>query len=436
MDAITNQKAPWSISQIAARIKDNIKADSFLQNIYIIGEITDLTKNSSSGHIYFSITDKNERSSKGKAVLRGIIWKGKAQLIKKIPSVGDEVLILGSIDIYAPHSGYNIIVDAIQYAGEGDLLKKIELIRKRLREEGLTAPERKKRLPRLPRKIGIIAGANTAAFRDIIKQVNDRYPHVDFILAPATMQGKQSPQSVMRAIDEIIKDQYAIEVLIIARGGGSQEDLNAFNDEALARKIASVPIPVVTGIGHEVDHPVVDDVADVAAATPTDAAKIVLPDIEEIEQQLQMRFHHLRSSVNQIYEKGAARLEYLSDKPFFKDPYQLIETRYHYLDDLHGRLRDSLRYIIDTTRDQYTSIPDMEFLFERIYRSNENRFLNLQSRLDAYSPLATLKRGYSVVYQNKKILSSVKKIKKEDEIEVHLKDGKVSASVNDVQAGI
>lgn len=425
------QPRAFSVNYIVSRIQDNIKNDSSLQNIYVLGEITEFKQNSSSGHIYFSITDKNpEYTGKGKAVLRGAMWKSKAYNIKKLPSIGDEVIVMGSIDIYAPSSGYNLIAESFQYAGEGDLYKEIEKIRKRLREEGLTDPSRKKKLPVLPKKIGIISGMNTAALKDILKQIEDRYPYVDLVLAPAIMQGEKSPISIMNAVDEIIKNKYSIEILIIARGGGSQEDLSAFNDETLARKIASVSVPVITGIGHEVDHPIIDDVADVAAATPTDAAKLALPDVNELTRQLQIRFQYLESSVQQIYEKSTSRYEFLADKPFYKDPYKLIETRYHYLDDLQNRLKDSLRYVIDTSLDSFHQLSEIDYLFERILKNAENRYMNTQSRLEAYAPLATLKRGYSVAYHNKHIISSIKNLKKNDMLEIQMIDGKIETVIS------
>ncbi len=421
---------PYSVAEISDRLKATIATDPMLNSVYVIGEIIEIKINSGSGHAYFTIADKSAALVPGnKQVLRCVMWRGRVATLKVLPKIGNEVVLFGKITIYEPSSSYNFSVESLRYQGEGDLAKKIEEIRRKLREEGLTDPSRKKPLPLLPRTIGIISGQETAALRDIFKQIQDRYPHVDVIFAPARMQGEGSAVSVINAINEIIKPQYAIDVLIIARGGGSQEDLMAFNDMDLARRVADIPIPVVTGIGHEIDHPVVDDVADVAAATPTDAAKLVLPDVEELAANIQGKFIYLESRVKSTLQNLSGRLQLVSERPFFRDPQVLLEAKSIYLDDLNQMLRDGLRSVLDISWDSFRGIPDLEPQFQMYFQKVSSRMENISSRFLAYSPLATLKRGFSVVYHNGKILASSRNLHPDDEIRIQFHDGERNAKV-------
>ncbi|MDH5716032.1 MAG: exodeoxyribonuclease VII large subunit [Spirochaetia bacterium] len=420
---------PLSVFQVTNIVEDRLVNFSGLKNIAVIGEITEYNKNMSSGHIYFTLCDKDiEKSGVKKAVLRCTFFKFNNRLLNFQPETGMEVLVTGSISVYYQGGVYNFNVRQIQKVGEGALLLRIEKLRKKLIEEGIINPGLRKKLPFLPKRIGIVTGLGTAALRDILKQVKDRYPNVEVLIAPALVQGELAAKSIASAIDEISLTKYKCDLIILTRGGGSIEDLMPFNEEIVAYAIYKCPVPVISAIGHQIDHPISDDTADIAAATPTDGAKIALPVISDIIENLNHFQKRLQSLTSLIFNSYKEKWTRLAEKSFFKDPAVLIENYYLLLDDLENKQREGFRHITDLFRQKLLDVIDIHYLFERFFQNSKHLYEKNSAKLDAFSPLGTLKRGYSITFQNGKILNEAEKINLNKSIEIKFYKGKLEAT--------
>lgn len=438
----------WEITGI---VEDALVSNPDLQNVTVQGEVISLTKNPGSGHIYFTLSDKEgDTPPAKKAILKCVFFRFNQGSLDFPMQQGQELLVTGSITVYQAGGAYNFRVQKVQKLGLGNLLLKIQQLRQRLATEGLIDPSRRRKLPLLPRRIGVVTGLGTAALRDILKQVNDRYPNVEVLIAPAQVQGENAPNSIRSALAEISKPEWKVDVIIFGRGGGSVEELMPFNDEELARTVAALPVPSVSAVGHQIDHPISDDVADVAAATPTDAAKIVLPQIDEFESRLQMVSARLSQLVRARLENAREKMLRFGEKPYFRDPRVLLENYMQRLDQYGTSLSMNFREIIEKNRRTYRELGDLsaplQTLIEekrlklaglqpdtafRLYLNRPiNRFQLAGERLSAYSPLSTLKRGYSIVYQKEKVVTSVKDLDSKGELNIRFHDGKVTARIS------
>ena len=400
-----------------------------LQNIAIVGEITEY-KGMPSGHAYFTLEDKysENKESQKKSILKCTLWKNHRERLGFNPKIGDEVQVVGSISLYYQRGQYNFNARSLQKLGAGNLLIKIQELRQKLIKEGVIDPKLKKPLPKLPLKIGIVTGMQTAALKDIVKQITDRYPYVNVLISPALMQGEDSADSIAAALNEIGLAKYGCDLVILSRGGGSPEDLASLSDEKVARAIFNCPVPVISGIGHEIDHPISDDVADVQAATPTDAAKIALPIVNDLLLSLEGVAKRLNENINNRIKLYKERLRRLSEKRVLGEPESLLQDNYHKLDELEDDLSESIRRKIQYLRDSIGRLPDLSYLCTHIFAEKKSRYIRLEEKLLAFSPLATLKRGYSLTYQNGKLLRSVKSLDREQSIEIKLYDGNFTAN--------
>lgn len=420
-----NESKPFSVYEITKVVESDLTEDPRLREAAVIGEITDFTRHSS-GHIYFTLKDKTPAPRK-EAMLRCTFFRGANRGLSFSPKVGMEVVVSGSITVYLAGGSYQFNVRSMLEVGSGNLLQKIEQLRKRLLEEGIIDPLKRKPIPFLPKRIGIITGMQTAAFRDVLKQVHDRYPHVEILVAPARMQGEDSPRSVASALRELSKKKWRCDVILLTRGGGSPEDLMAFNDEEVARAIYESEVPVISAIGHQIDHPISDDVADLAAATPTDGAKQALPVIsEELEklESIQLRLRNLLEGRISTYRE---KLRRIAEKEFFLHPETLFLEYYQRLDLFEENLKRALERRLQSEKERLMRVKDLSYLFERIYREKLNQYQRGSERLEAFSPLAVLKRGYAIVYQQDQILRSIHQLDKEEPVRVTLADGEFTA---------
>ena len=422
------QIKPYSIFELTKIIEDRLTNTTLLKNIVLIGEITKFTKHSS-GHIYFTLTDKDLKNSTKKAIVNCTFFNNANQGLRFNPKEGDEVQVTGSIAIYYPSGQYNFNIRWMEKVGIGNLLLQKELLKKKLIEEGVIDPTKKKNLPYLPTKIGIVTSLTGAALKDILKQVEDRYPNINILVINALMQGEDAPSSIANALEEIVKEQYKCDIIILSRGGGSTEDLAAFDHEIVARAIFNCPLPIISGIGHQIDHPISDDVADVAAATPTDAAKIALPIIQDLLNSLNNIELRLAQALKQKINFLKENLKRFSEKPYFQDPSYLIEDYYHNLDDIENRMNNGFRDILEYHKTKLTSLENLDNAYKQTIQNHKISFLRLQEKLDAFSPLATLKRGYSVTYQNGKILKRVEDASVKTNITIQLSNGTIETQL-------
>ena len=420
----------YTVAEICRVIETKIKSTPELQDVWIKGEITSYQKHASSGHIYMTLSDSSQKNQNPRPTIRCTYFRFAQTPLDFELKMGLEVEILGTTGIYAPQSTYSFTVKRVQKIGAGDLLQKLQQIRERLLKEGLIkTPETRRELPPLPRRVGIVTGAGTAAYRDILKQVQERYANAEIVLAPAQVQGEAAPQSIVAALTEIQKKEWRCDVVIVGRGGGSAEDLMAFNDEAVCRAIANCRIPVVSAVGHQIDHPISDDVADYAAATPTDAARAVFPVIEDLSYRAENHLKRAYGAVEaklQLYQERFLRT---STKEFWEKPYVLVKDQAHFLDELESKLNFTFRNIVNSHANALNRLTPLEVLAAQKIKLTRAEFESTAGRFEAYSPLATLKRGYSVVYSGGKIVTDAATLKSGAEIRVRLAKGELEASV-------
>lgn len=389
----------YSISEINAYLRQKIEADRHLQNVWLEGEISNW-KQAASGHIYFTLKD-------AKATIRCVIWRSAAsQLIYRPQRDGESILAHGKISIYEAGGNYQFYVDDLEPAGQGALHAEFERIKARLAADGLFDDELKQPLPAFPQTIGIVTSPDAAALQDILKVLRRRYPLAQIILSPTQVQGETAPTQIIAALTLLTERE--VDVIIVTRGGGSLEDLWAFNNEALARKMAACPIPIITGVGHETDFTIADFVADVRAPTPSAAAEIASPDRRDLEQNLASQeivlteaIHHTLHQARTQLEQRVWALERLS-------PQAQINNYRQQIDGLTQRSTQTLRYLVDLRREQAD---------------------NLTSRLETLNPYSTLRRGYAIVQKESRVVSQKEQVVQGDEIVVKVSDGEFAAIV-------
>ena len=422
---------PYSVYDLT-RLVDASLSTPELQNISVVGEITECSK-PSSGHIYFTLKDKSTNPPVSKmpikrsqdAILKCTFFKNYKQSLSFEPKVGDEIQLVGSINLYYRGGLYNFNARSLHKIGAGNLLLQIQELRRSLVKEGMINPNLRKKLPLLPHKIGIVTGLKTAAIKDIFKQVCDRYPHVNLLIAPALMQGELAADSIENALREIGQKKYGCDIILLSRGGGSTEDLMSFNDEKVARAIFECTIPVLTGIGHEIDHPIADDVADEAGATPTDAAKIALPIVADLLLSLKGVELRLNQKIKTTFDLFQEKLKRISHSRIFQEPLSIIESYQHRMDELEVKLTHGFRDKIMSLSEALNALPLLYYIFGQILQKNQQRYASLEEKLLAFSPIATLKRGYSITYQNDNIIRSVQEVDPQKNLELRLHDGKI-----------
>ncbi len=397
MDAVT-------VSQLNQYIKEIISNDYNLKNITLKGEISNFTNHIKTGHFYFTLKD-------GKSSIRAIMFKGNASRVKFDVENGMNVIVRGSVQVFERDGAYQFYCDTLEPDGIGALYLAFEQLKQKLAAKGLFDEAHKKPLPALPKKIGIVTSKTGAALQDIINILTRRYPLGAVVLIPALVQGENAPASIVEGIHKAQQGN-DIDVLIVGRGGGSIEDLWAFNEEIVAQAIYDCTIPVISAVGHEIDFTISDFVADLRAPTPSAAAEICAPDILELKRnidsikslltrnldvQIKTRYDNLRANYQ--------RLTALSPVGKIKQNGQELEIK-------KGRLK---------------------LAFEHIMSVKTERFQKDVSMLEALSPLKVLTRGYSITFVNEEILSSVKEIHEGDQIKTRLKDGEVISTINSVK---
>ena len=277
-----------SVRELNAHIRRLFEGDDDLQNVWVEGEISGFKRAEPSGHCYFTLKD-------GKSQIACVMWRSQAQALSRLPKDGDAVLVHGSVTIYEERSTYQLYADRIRPVGIGDLYRQFELLKQMLEAEGLFELERKRPLPLFPRRIGIVTSPGAAAFQDVLNVLRRRFPLVEVVLSPCLVQGLDAPAQIVRALERL-NGRDDIDVILVCRGGGSIEDLWAFNDEGVARAIVASRVPVVSGVGHETDFTIADFAADLRAATPSAAAEILTPDIAELQIGLERLDRHLTSA--------------------------------------------------------------------------------------------------------------------------------------------
>ena len=392
---------PYTIWQLTSYIRDLFDQDPHLQDVWVEGEISNFTR-ASSGHLYFTL--KDERSE-----LRCVMWRAQAARLAFEPQHGDALIAHGSVTVYEARGQYQLVCDTLQRAGVGDLNRQFELLKTRLDAEGLFDPARKRPLPLFPRRIGVVTSPTTAAFQDILNVLSRRYPLAEIILSPTLVQGKEAPPQIIAALRRL-NEHSAADVILLARGGGSLEDLWCFNDEDVVRAVVASRIPVVTGVGHEIDFTLVDFAADVRAPTPSAAAEVITPDGPAMRATVEAWSGRLTGQMAALLADRRAALRGQTRLLERLSPAVRVRSARQQVDDLLGRAGARLRLDLERRRER----------------------LAAQARaLDSANPLLLLRRGYAIVTRTEDgaRVTSVQHAAEDTPVTITLHDGRLVATV-------
>ncbi|MFW6118706.1 MAG: exodeoxyribonuclease VII large subunit [Planctomycetota bacterium] len=389
----------FTVSEITAQVKETL--ESRFPDLYVAGEISQFTR-AASGHVYLTLKDED-------AVLRAVIWRGTARSLKFDLKEGLEVVARGGIDVYPPRGSYQLIVSWMEPRGMGALQLAYRQLLEKLEKEGLFREEHKKPLPPYPRGIGVVTSPTGAAVRDIINVITRRYPPARIYLYPCRVQGDAAAPEIAAAIERLNEECPDLDLLIVGRGGGSLEDLWAFNEEIVARAIFRSRLPIVSAVGHEVDFTIADFVADVRAATPTEAGEIVVPDRRELAAGLRQLRDRMGMALQNMVERRRRRLEDLVSRPVFLRPRAAIAEKAQRADDLFARMDTAMHHRLEMLKEATRGTT---------------------SRLEALSPLKVLERGYSLTFtEDGRILRSVEDASEGDTIHSKLHHGTIHSRV-------
>ena len=436
----------FTISALNKAIKNMFDEKRELNNIHLKGEISNF-KHHTRGHFYFTLKDETSQ-------LSAIMFASSAKNINFEPVDGMKVLVSGKVTVYETSGTYQIYVNEMMQDGLGNLYLEFEKLKKKLENEGLFKREYKKAIPKFPMRIGIITAPTGAAIRDIMSTIKRRFPIVETILFPSLVQGVDAKDDIVRNIT--LANTYPLDVIILGRGGGSIEDLWAFNEEVVARAIFASKIPIISGVGHEVDFTISDFVADLRAPTPTGAAEMAVPnlmDVKELFNQYNIRLlKAINTSINMSYEK----LNSLKNSYVLKNPLSLYEKLEQNFDNLYERLLMSIRNNLDSNKERLNKlkasyifinpkmlfadyaynyndlIKRLEISINKVYENKKNNYVNLLSKLEVLNPVTTLKRGYSVTRSSGKIIQDIKDVQIGDTIETSLSNGRMESVIKNV----
>ncbi|MCB1169942.1 MAG: exodeoxyribonuclease VII large subunit, partial [Leptospiraceae bacterium] len=380
------------------------------------------------GHIYFSL--KDDRCNVSCTFFRGANQKLKGLKLQ----VGMQIMAFGGVSVYQPRGTYQFNVQRVTLAGEGELRLRIEQLKKRLNEEGLFNPERKKSIPFLPLTIGVATASTGAAIQDIIRVARSRFPGVNILLAPCVVQGEGAVKSICNAIEALNAPELNVDVIIAGRGGGSFEDLMAFNEEAVVRAYAASTVPIVSAVGHEIDSPLTDLAADAYAPTPSAAAERVIPVRDELEQTLDDADYRMASALNQRLRNVKERIQRVASSGVYQNPLAILKHPHQRLDwtarEIHSRMQ-AIHVQSSRDLDRFSHLP---MIFGRELDRHSRAFSLLAERLDNYSPLGTLRRGYSAVRNEAgTVVRGVSELKADQEVEILFAEGKARARITDLQ---
>ena len=396
---LKTEREPLSVSQLNEYIRMQMDGDRVLSNVLVRGEISNFSA-PRSGHLYFTLKDPEGQ-------LRAVMFRGQAMRLTFRPEDGMKVIVQGRVSVYTAGGQYQIYVNEIQPDGAGVLAMQFEQLRRRLEAEGLFDPARKRPIPKYPSRVGVITSPTGAAVQDIRNILGRRYPLAEMILFPAAVQGEGAVEQLIAGL--LFFQNYDLaDVIIIGRGGGSAEDLWAFNDETLARTIADCSIPVISAVGHEVDFTICDFVADLRAPTPSAAAELAVPDRSELLSAFLSAGFRLEQQISQKIAGERRWLDQLASSRALSRPELLLDPVRMRLSDLETRLCGSVALQIERRR---------------------NGLARISASLDALSPLRVLSRGYAAVEKGETVVSSAAELHPDDRLNIRFSDGTVEAVV-------
>ena len=391
---------PISVTQLNLYVKEKFQEDEFLANVLVKGEISNF-KHHYTGHMYFTLKDET-------SLIKCVMFKTYTSNLDFVPKDGMKVMVLGTVSVFERDGVYQIYAKAMQQEGVGDLHAKYEKLKAKLEQEGLFDASHKKPIPFMPKVIGVLTSNTGAVIRDIINVSTRRNPNVYIRLYPVPVQGQGAAEKIAKAIEVMNKNKLA-DVLIIARGGGSLEDLWPFNEEIVARAIYNSELPVISAVGHETDFTIADFVSDLRAPTPSAAAELAVPSIEDVKKKIETNKNRLQNGLKRKMEFAKLRFEKCMKSSVYTNPLQKINENYMLIDKYTKLLENSMNLKIKEKK---------TYMVEWI------------SRLDALSPLKTLTRGYVMATNEQgKIIKSVKEVNSEDKVSLRFTDGEKKAQI-------
>lgn len=403
MSATQSDQQVLSVSQLTSQLKGVV--EQRFSSVWVAGEISNFSR-PQSGHCYFTLKDDA-------AQIRGVIWRGTASRLKFDLHDGLEVICQGHLDVYPPRGSYQLVVDQLQPQGIGALELAFRKLREKLAKEGLFAPERKRPLPKFPKRIGLVTSPTGAAIRDFLEVMRRRWSGVDVLVFPARVQGEGAAQEIVQGIQRANQVMPSLDVVIVCRGGGSLEDLWTFNEEQVVRAIAASDIPTISAVGHEIDVTLADLAADVRALTPSEAAELVVPSAQEISEMVSGYQARLLNSLSTQTSMMRSRLEAIASRPVFARPLDAIHYLSRDLDEQSSRLGQAVQQKL---------------------RDDQSQLQALSGKLETLSPLAVLQRGYSLTQtaEKGKLITNAEQLKKGQRIVTQFAEGRVVSTVDEV----
>ena len=410
-----------TVTQLTRYIKYKIDNDVHLNEVFLRGEISNF-KAHSRGHFYFTLKDETSR-------INAVMFASNTRNIKFVPQDGMKVLVTGKVSVFEANGGYQIYVNELLEDGIGNLYIAFEQLKKKLEEEGLFKDCYKKPIPKIPKRVGVITAPTGAAIRDIISTIKRRWPLTEIYLYPALVQGEEAKNDIVKQIKRA--DQAGFDTLIVGRGGGSIEDLWAFNEEIVARAIFECTTPVISAVGHEIDFTISDFVADLRAPTPTGAAEMAVPQLKDIENYLHQVTIRLNNTIINQIKRDRQSLTKLTSRNIFQNPMMIYQAKELIFDHLIERLKFSLMNLTNIKEKDFLRVKNSYVLQNpyQLIEQKKNLFVPGLSKLETLSPLLTLKRGYTITKKNNQVIQSAKMIKKDDLLEVEFQDGVVQTKV-------
>ncbi len=390
-----------SVKQLNAYLKSLVEGDVRLATVYVAGELSNVKRHFASGHIYFSLKDDS-------SVIRGVMFNSAANKLAFEPQNGMKVICRGRVSVYERDGQYQLYAENMQPDGAGSLALAFEQLKAKLEKEGLFDSSRKRPLPRFPENIAVITSADAAALRDIVNIISRRWPPATLKLIPAQVQGQTAPASLIQALHAAYSNP-DFDLIIIGRGGGSVEDLWAFNDETLARTVAQSPVPIISAVGHETDFTICDFVADLRAPTPSAAAEFAVPDINDVKATFEGLNKRISSAFNRCVQIKELRLNAAAMSPQLRGSARIIEKRAIMIDSLSEKISNAVK---------------------KNFAKHESKLAVCAGKLDALSPLKILSRGYAVVSADDRFVASINGLNVGDNISVKLRGGTADCSVD------
>lgn len=410
-----------TVTQLTRYIKYKIDQDVNLNEVFIKGEISNF-KAHTRGHYYFTLKDEGSR-------INAVMFASQTKRIKFMPEDGMKVLVTGKISVYEANGGYQIYVSDMIEDGVGNLYIAYEQLKKKLEKEGLFDVSIKKKIPRIPKRVGVITAPTGAAIRDILSTIKRRFPLTEIVLFPALVQGADAAPTIVEQIKRA--EEYNLDTLIVGRGGGSIEDMWCFNDENVAYAIYNCTIPVISAVGHEIDFTIADFVADLRAPTPTGAAELAVPnelDVLKYIDQLKIRCEKVtKNRIDFLRQK----LSEVTNKYILKNPMSIYEVKEQQFDTLVEKLKYSMSNLYQYKEKELLKITSSYIFKEptKLIDNKKNKYTNILSKLETLSPISTIKRGYTVTRLGDKVITSVKDLKKDDKLNIELSDGSCDVKV-------